>query len=371
MIPITRPELPPLEDYVELLEEIWSSRMLSNFGPMAQRLEAMTSDYLGLPTRVVVSGDIGLSLTIAALDLPKGSAVLLPSFTFNSTVNAVLWNGLRPVFVDIDADSLTMDPTDARTASMQVGDVSLIIATHVFGNPADADGLRAVADEFGPRLIFDAAHGYGAVRDGVHVGNLGDAEVFSLSGTKPVTTAEGGLIATRDPELLERIKLLRGYGFHGDYESALVGMNGKMSELHAALGLLTMRRVDDALAIRDKHVARYRRLLEDLSGVSYQVVRPWDRSTFKDFALIFDDGRMRNAVERALAAAEIQTKRYFRPCHAMSAYRAFDTRSLPVTQQIYGRVLCIPLFEGLQDDEIDLIAELVRTTIGRGADRTP
>lgn len=364
MIPITRPELPPLEDYTALLEEIWSSRMLSNFGPMAQRLEAMTSEYLGLPTRVVVSGDIGLALTIAALDLPKGSAVLLPSFTFNSTVNTVLWNGLRPVFVDIDADSLTMDPTDARTAAMQVGDASLILATHVFGNPADSDGLRSVADEFRTKLVFDAAHGYGAVRQGIHVGGLGDAEVFSLSGTKPVTTAEGGLIATRDPELLDRIKLLRGYGFHGDYESKLVGMNGKMSEFHAALGLLTMRRVEAALAIRDAHVARYRQLLSGLPGVRYQAVRPQDRSTFKDFAVIFGDGPTRDAVEQALTVAQIQTKRYFRPCHLMSAFRDFNARPLPVTEETYGRILCIPLFEGLTDSEIDLISATISGAAG-------
>lgn len=370
MIPITRPELPPLEEYTGLLEEIWTSRMLSNFGPMAQRLEAMTSEYLGVPTRVVVSGDIGLALTIAALDLPKGSAALLPSFTFNSTVNAVIWNGLRPVFVDIDEQSLTMDPADARLAASEVGDTSLIMATHVFGNPADVDGLRAVADEYGAKLVFDAAHGYGAVRDGVQVGGLGDAEVFSLSGTKPVTTAEGGLIATRSPEILERINLLRAYGFAGDYESKLVGLNGKMSELHAALGLLTMRRVDDALAIRDGHVQRYREQLEGLTGVRYQEVRPRDRSTYKDFALVFDDGPARDAVEAVLAHAGVQTKRYFRPCHTMSAYRTYDTRPVPITERTYRGVLCIPLFEGLKDDEIDLIAMLVRTAIEGRAGET-
>ena len=218
MIPITRPELPPLEDYTDLLREIWASRLLSNFGAMAQHLEAMTSEYLAVPTRVVVSGDIGLTITIAAMALPKGSACLVPSFTFNSTINALLWNGLRPVFVDIDKSTFTMDPDDALAAAREAGDVSLVIATHVFGNPADSDRLGSLARDFGARLLFDAAHGYGASRGEVKVGSLGDAEVFSLSGTKPVTTAEGGLIATRDEELLERIKLLRGYGFFADYE---------------------------------------------------------------------------------------------------------------------------------------------------------
>jgi dTDP-4-amino-4,6-dideoxygalactose transaminase len=363
VIPITRPELPPLHEYTALLEEIWGSRMLSNFGPMAQRLESLTSDYLGVTTRVIVSGDIGLTLTIAAMDLPRGSACLVPSFTFNSTINAVLWNGLRPVFVDIDPEAFTLDPADARSAASEAGDVRLIIATHVFGNPADADGLRAVADDYGARLLFDAAHGYGASRDGVMVGGLGDAEVFSLSGTKPVTTAEGGLIATEDPALLERIKLLRGYGFFGDYMSKLVGLNGKMSELHAALGLLTMRRVDEALAIREGHIAAYRTVLDAVPGIGYQRVRPQDRSTYKDFALVFADRACRDKVEAVLTAEAIQTKRYFKPCHTMDAFASLSTRPLPVTEAMHDRILCIPLFESLAREDVERIAGLIRDAV--------
>lgn len=363
MIPITRPELPSLEEYTGLLAEIWDSRMLSNFGPMAQRLEAMTSDYLGVPTRVVVSGDIGLALTIAAMDLPKGSACLVPSFTFNSTINAVLWNGLRPVFVDIDPATFTLDPSDARAAATEIGNVGLVIATHVFGNPADSDGLREVADDVGARLLFDAAHGYGSSRGGVKVGGLGDAEVFSLSGTKPVTAAEGGLITARDPELLERIKLLRGYGFFADYNSKLIGLNGKMSELHAALGLLTMPRIEQALAIREAHIARYRAILDEVPGISYQQVRPQDRSTYKDFALLFDDRARRDRVETALAAANVQTKRYFKPCHLMDAFAPMNRRDLPATESVHERILCIPLFEALSGTEIDGIASVVRDSV--------
>lgn len=364
MIPITRPELPPLEEYTALLEEIWASRMLSNFGPMAQQLESMTADYLGVPTRVVVSGDIGLTLAIAAMNIPKGSACLVPSFTFNSTINAVSWNGLRPIFVDIDPETFNMDPVDARAAAESAGDVRLVVATHVFGNPADADGLRSVADAFGARLLFDAAHGYGASRDGVKVGALGDAEVFSLSGTKPVTSAEGGLISSRDPELLERITLLRGYGFYGDYNSKLVGMNGKMSELHAALGLLTLRRIDDALAIRDAHISQYRSTLNGIRGIGFQRVRDEDRSTHKDLAVVFDDAPLSSEVESALETAGIQTKRYFRPCHRMDAFTSPSVRPLPVTEALYARTLCIPLFESMTLENIGLVSATIANTVG-------
>ena len=215
----------------------------------------------------------------------------------------------------------------------------------------------------GARLLFDAAHAYGATRDGVKVGGLGDAEVFSLSGTKPVTTAEGGLIATRDAQLLRRIELLRGYGFSGDYNSKLVGLNGKMSELHAALGLLTLRRIEDALAARAAHVAHYMQILADVSGLSYQRVRLEDRSTCKDFAIAFANSSLRDQVETALTAAGVQTKRYFKPCHRMDAFAHLHTRPLPATEVAHERILCIPLFESMTSTDVELIGGTIRKAV--------
>jgi dTDP-4-amino-4,6-dideoxygalactose transaminase len=365
VIPITRPRLPPLEEYTTLLEEVWSSRMLSNFSRYARDLEAMTSGYLAVPTRVTVSGDIGMTLTIAALELPRGATALVPSFTFNSTVNAILWNGLAPIFAEIDATTFNLDAV-ALALLAERHRPALIVATHVFGNPADVDGIARVAAEHGARLVFDAAHGYGAKRASVHVGGFGDAEVFSLSGTKPVTSAEGGLVASNDEALLERVTYLRGYGFRNDYNSRYVGLNGKMSELHAALGLLTMRRVDEALIRREAIVAVYHERLGVLPGVEFQRVRPEDRTTYKDFALLFQSGGARDRVEAALAAAEVQTKRYFRPCHGMDAFRRYADRPLAVTEDVHARILCIPLFEDLTSGEIDLICGTIQATLSAG-----
>lgn len=353
MIPITRPELPPFEDYEALLREVWQSRMLSNFGQFAQRLEKLTTDYIGVPTRVVVSGDIGLILTIAALDLPRGASVVVPSFTFNSTVNAILWNGLQPVFADIDAETFNLDPASADEAATQF-DAKLILATHVFGNPADVEGLAAVADRHGARIVFDAAHAYGAERGGRRIGAFGDAEVFSLSGTKLVTSGEGGLIASSDAALIDRITFLRGYGFLHDYNSRYVGMNGKMSELHAALGTLTLARVDDAVTVRHELVARYKGRL-GASAPTVQCIRPSDRSTFKDFALLFEGSSTRDAVEQSLTQAGVQTKRYFLPCHSQDAYSALPSLSLPVTESVHSRLLCIPLFESMTEAEMETV----------------
>lgn len=362
MIPITRPELPPLEDFTELLSEVWASHMLSNFGPFAVRLEKMVSAYLGVGARVVVSGDIGLTLSIAALGIPRGSRCLVPAFTFNSTINAIIWNGLVPAFVDINRATFNIDVEHARELASSQSDVGLIVATHVFGNPADTDGLSGLANELGARLVFDAAHAYGSKRDGVAVGSFGDAEVFSLSGTKVVTSAEGGVVTSRDDGFLARFGLVRGYGFIDDYNTKIVGLNGKISELHSALGLLTLRRVEEALSVRDEKLDHYKRRLEEVQGIQYQAVRSQDRSTYKDFALLFDDPSVRDKVQEALRVAQVQTKRYFRPCHQMDAYQQYADGDLPNTESVYSRILCVPLFGGLRDEEIDGICDVISSS---------
>lgn len=332
--------------------------MLSNFGPFAQELEGLTTSRIGVECRVVVSGDIGLVIAIAALGLPEGSSVIVPSFTFNSTVNAVLWNRLRPVFVDIDPDTFHIDPHLVEDACSR-SDAKLIIATHVFGAPADVDELELVASSAKARLLFDAAHAYGASHDGRAIGSFGDAEVFSLSGTKPVTSAEGGLISSQDDEFLEKVGYLRAYGFRQDYNSRFVGLNGKMSELHAALGLLTLSRVEDALVARSALVERYKNALGSLSGLTYQVVGNGDTSTYKDFALLFPDAPSRLRAQTALAEAQVQTKRYFLPCHTMDAFRSFVDSALPVTQDVYERALCIPLFEDISDPQLSRVIRAI------------
>jgi len=369
MIPITRPALPPLDEYVASLERIWSSRMLSNFAEYAAALESMAADYLGARYVLSVSsGDIGLILALRSLQLPPRTKVLVPSFTFNSTVNAILWNELTPVFVDIDADTLCVDPAEV---ARRIDGAGALLATHVFGNPAQVAELARLVGGAGARLVFDAAHGYGSRSGERHVGTFGEAEVFSLSGTKLVTSAEGGLLATSNPEIAERFRYLRAYGFQHDYNSRFVGLNGKMSELHAALGLLTLARVEEAVAVRQALVDRYRARLAALPGVSFQHVAASDRSTYKDFAVLFASGEQRYLAEAALTAAGVQTKRYFRPCHRMEAYRTWSHRPLPVTESTYLRILCLPIFEDLAPEQVDFVCDTIEGALAprRGLSR--
>ncbi len=356
MIPVMRPELPPLERYAALLREIWDSRMLSNFAAMAQRFERGAQEYLGTPrVRCVASGDIGLIVALRALDLPHASEAIVPSFTFNSTVNAVRWNGLVPVFADIDPATLTLDPDDVAQAISRR--TSVIIGTHVFGNPCDADRLRGTAR--GLPIVYDAAHGFGSRYRDRPVGRLGDLEVFSFSGTKLVTSAEGGLIAAATDELTKRVEYGRAYGFQHDYESHFVGINGKLSELNAALGSLTVELTERAVARRQALAARYRERLADVPGLAFQQVDARDRSTFKDFAVLFRTSADRDRAEPKLTASEVQTKRYFRPCHTMRAYRQWAKRRLPVTEDVYDRILCLPMFNELTDAQVDQVAGLL------------
>lgn len=329
--------------------------MLSNFGTYARRFETAAQTYLGTPrARAVANCDLGLVIALAALDLPAGAEAIVPSFTFNSTINAILWNRLTPVFADLDPQRLTLDPGEVR--ALMGPRTAVVLGTHVFGNPCDHDAIRAAAGPAVP-IVYDAAHAYGSHYRGRPAGTLGDIEVFSFSGTKLITSAEGGLVTAAREEIVTRIEYLRAYGFQNDYESHLVGLNGKISELHAALGVLTLETVEDAVRRRQQIVARYRRALGDLPDLAFQQVDGRDRSTHKDFAILCAHGR--DDLERRLEAAGIQTKRYFRPAHTMRAYRRYATRPLPHTEQVYARVLCLPIFNEMRDAEVDEVSGAV------------
>jgi dTDP-4-amino-4,6-dideoxygalactose transaminase len=359
MIPIVRPELPPLDDFIPLLEEIWDSKMLSNFGPMAKRMEALTANYLDVKHSLVcTSGETGLMITLAALELPQGAPCFVSSFTFNSTINAPLWNNLRPVIVDIDPATFCMSASSLSAAMRRHPQPGVVLATHVFGNPCDVDALEVLTRNHGSYLIFDAAHGYGSLRGDKHVGALGDAEVFSLSGTKLVTTGEGGLITTSHDWLAERLMYFRAHGFQNDYDSKVLGLNGKFSEIHAALGLLTLPNVENAVAARHEILAKYH---DALSGTAtWQAVRSVDRSTYKDINI--GVGPNAGAIVDELDKKGIQTKRYFRPLHTMEMFKEYgDGQTFPNAQKVYDETLCVPAYADMPDWVVGTVADVVKS----------
>jgi dTDP-4-amino-4,6-dideoxygalactose transaminase len=360
-IPIMRPSLPPFDLYMKRLRRIWNSRMLSNFGENAKELEHKAQRYLGnRNVRATSSCDVALILGISALSLPKGSRCIVTPFTFNSTLNAILWNGLKPEFVDIDDETFNLDPTYVRKAINR--STSAIVSTHVFGNPCEIKELREIADERDLPLIFDAAHAYGSIYQGKMIGTFGDIEVFSMSGTKLVTAGEGGLLATTSPDIAHKFELLRNYGFYGDYNSHYVGMNGKISELNAALGCLTIDGIERAVKRRNEIASEYIESLGQSRGIEFQRVAPDCRSAYKDFGIKIARGSGR--VEKRLSSKSIQTKRYFLPAHWMKAFSEFKTRPLPKTDNLYRDILCLPIYNEMRDYEVKRVCQAVKNETG-------
>ena len=296
--------------------------------------------------------------------------MIVPSFTFAATAHAVAWNGLRPVFADVDRRTLTLDPTAVRRA---IGvHTSAILATHVYGTPCDVDELAAIAAEHGIRLFFDAAHAFGSHRRGVPVGGFGDAEVFSLSPTKVLFAGEGGVIATDDDDLAERCRVGRDYGHPGDYDCRFVGLNARMSEFHAATALASLEDLDERVEERNALAQSYREALRDLPGIEFPLVRDGDLSTYKDLTILIEAdafGRDADGVAAFLLERRIESKRYYSPpVHAMVSYRYLGEANghLPVTDLVSGRALTLPLWSGMTPEDIGRVTGAVRGAAAPG-----
>jgi dTDP-4-amino-4,6-dideoxygalactose transaminase len=360
-IPLTRPTVPDPDRLSAQVTAILQSGVLTN-GPLVRELEQIAAERLGVRHCVAVSScTTGLMLVLRAADL--SGDVILPSFTFAATAHAVAWNGLRPVFVDIDQETLTLSP-EAAARALGVR-TSAILATHLYGTPCDVEALTDLARSHGIRLFFDAAHAFGSLHDGVPVGRFGDAEVFSLSPTKVLVAAEGGIISTDDDLLAERCRIGRDYANPGNYDCQFVGLNARMSELHAAVALATWAGLEDRVVRRNTLSARYREALAQIPGIGFASVSHRDRSTFKDFTITVDAdvfGVDAEGLAGALEAVGIQTRRYYDPpVHVMRAYRSLGIKGdLPVTEAVARRVLTLPMWSEMQGRVVDRVADAVR-----------
>jgi len=359
-IPLVRPSVPDADVLADDVRKILTSRVLTN-GPYVREFERRSAEYLDVRNCVAVSScTAGLMLVLRAADL--SGDVVVPSFTFAATAHAVAWNGLHPVFADVDPETLTLSPSAvARTVSVRT---SAILATHLYGTPCDVDGLAEIANRNGIRLFFDAAHAFGSKRRGVPIGGFGDAEVFSLSPTKVLIAGEGGLIATNDDALAERCRIGRDYGNPGDYDMRFVGLNARMSEFHAAVALGSLDGLDERIERRNTYAEWYRTALSRVPGVDFPEVPAGDRSTIKDFTILVDPERFgieAEALGRALAAVGIDTRRYYAPpVHQMQAYRGNgSTSDLVATEVAASRVLTLPLWSEMERAEQRRIVDAI------------
>jgi dTDP-4-amino-4,6-dideoxygalactose transaminase len=285
----------------------------------------------------------------------------MPSMTFSASAHAVVWAGGEPVFAEVDPRRITLDPADAH--SVVDGAVALS-ATHVYGAPAQVEALQEVADDAGVPLVYDAAHALGALRDGRSVAAFGTASVFSMSPTKVAVAGEGGLVATHDAELADRIRVGRDYGNPGDYDCLFPGINARMSELHATIGLATIDGLAERIAHRNRLVATFKAELADVPGVGYQLVDERDVSTYKDLTVILepdDFGLDAALLQRALDAEGIASRRYYAPpIHRQKAYAGLaHRRALPVTDDLAERLITVPLYSHLTHPQVRRVAQAV------------
>jgi dTDP-4-amino-4,6-dideoxygalactose transaminase len=312
----------------------------------------------------------GLMLALRALEV--GGEVLLPSFTFTATAHAVSWNGCKPVFVDCDADTLNIDLEDLqRKITSRTG---AIVAVYVSGNPPALGALQEIATHRGLKLVLDAAHALGSTYQRKTAGTFGDAEVFSLSPTKTITTCEGGIVSVRDPEIARRLRIGRNYANPGNYDCEFVGLNARMSELHALVGLESFRMLGQNVQERRRLAALYQQRLEPLRGLELQRIGAQSECSFKDFSLRVVQSQFgvgRDELRERLWRDGIETRTYFDPpVHRQSAYVALEphgTPPLPTTDRVAREILNLPLYVGLQEGEVDRIVRVIEGASKRTA----
>jgi dTDP-4-amino-4,6-dideoxygalactose transaminase len=360
-IPIVSPEGPAGEEFLDDVRAILASGQLTN-GTRVNAFENAVAAYLGAAHCVAVSScTAGLMLTLRALEL-RGE-VILPSFTFHATAHSILWNGLRPVFADCDARTFCIDPDAAEKKISRK--TAAIAAVHMFGCPAPIDRLEEICARHGIPLICDAAHAFGSKAGGRYVGGFGASEIFSFSPTKLVVAGEGGLIATNSGALAQRLKAARNYGDAGNSDPEILGLNARMSEIHAALALRGLRGVEARIARRNQIRLDYEKQLASIPGIQFQEIAPRDRSACKDMSILVDEsafGTSRDSLQAFLRENDVETRRYFWPAvHQQKLYRnIWDGQSLAVTERVSSRVLSLPIYSSLQDEDVARICRVIR-----------
>ncbi len=354
MIPVTKPFLPPIEDYKDYLDGIWSRKWLTNMGPLASKLEMELKNYLGIKHLLyVTNGTVALQLAIKALDL-KGEIITTP-FSFVATTSSIVWEGCIPKFVDIDPDTLNIDPRKIEEA---IGpDTSAILATHVYGNPCDVEAIEIIARKHKLKVIYDGAHAFGVKVNGRSIFEYGDISTCSLHATKLYHSIEGGLVITKDPDLLKKIAYMRNFGITGYSSFDELGLNGKNSEFHAAMGLVNFNWLDRIINRRLEIIKKYE---DNLKGLNARIPKWHGKSTQNGAYLVYilESEELLLKIKTTLDTNEIFTRRYFYP--SLSSSLPYLTPiQCEVTDDIAKRVLCLPLFYELTDEEVDWICRLI------------
>lgn len=363
MVNVTSPVLPPLEEFIPMLEDIWESKWLTNNGKYHKEFEDALARYLGVPHISIFSN--GTLALITALQCFKitGEVITTP-YSFVASSHALHWNGIAPVFADIDPVSLNLDPQKIEAAI--TSRTTAIMPVHVYGNPCDVQAIQDIADTYGLKVIYDAAHAFNVDINGHSVLNYGDVSILSFHATKVFNTIEGGAIICRDEATKKRIDYLKNFGFAGETKVIAPGINAKMNELQAAYGLLQLKRIDEAINQRKNITDLYRDLLKDVKGISFLNDMKGVKHNYSYFPIFVDEseyGTSRDDLYEELQKHNIYGRRYFYPL--ISQFPTYNkllsasAENLPVAEAIALQVICLPIFPDLSEAKIREIAVII------------
>ena len=353
MINVTKPFLPPIEEYKAYIDQIWERNWLTNNGPLVNEFELKLKQLLDVDHLLyLTNGTIALQIAIKAMNL-KGEIITTP-FSYIATTSSICWEGCTPVFVDIDEHTLNIDHNKIEAAITE--NTSAIIATHTYGNPCEINAIKAIADKHKLKVIYDAAHCFGTTYQGKSIYSFGDVSTASFHSTKIFHTIEGGAVFTSDPELLKKMAYMRNFGHNGPDDFAEVGINGKNSEFHAAMGLVNLNYVQVNADNRQKQHYRYNEWMKHIKVRTLQLT-PGSSFNFSYYPVIFESHAALIKAVEMLNAHWIYPRRYFYP--TLNNLKYVTKCAMPVCDEISLKVLCLPMYHSLGMEDVDFICRLL------------
>lgn len=361
---VTSPLLPSLEDFTSLLKEIWESKMLTNNGNFHQKLEEELAKYLKVPyLSLFTNGTLPLITALQAMRI-TGEVITTP-FSFVATTHSLWWNGIKPVFVDIEPETCNLDPNKIEAAITPR--TTAIMPVHVYGKPCKTKEIQEIADKYGLKVIYDAAHAFGVEINGESILNFGDMATLSFHATKVYNTLEGGALVVHDEQTKKRIDYLKNFGFASETEVVAPGINSKVDEVRAAYGLLNLKQVDNAISSRRKVAMRYRDELQGIKGITFFNDIPGVRHNYSYFPIFINAeeyGMTRDELYFKMKEHNVFGRRYFYPLiSTFSTYRGLDSanpENLPIATLIANRVICLPMHHALSENDVEYILQIIK-----------
>ena len=363
-ITVTQPFFPPLNEFVPYLEDIWERKWLTNNGFYHKALEKALCEYLKVPyISLFTNGTLPLIVALEALEI-TGEVITTP-FSFAATVHALWWNGIKPIFVDVEEKTGNLDPNKIETAI--TSRTTAIMPVHVYGNPCNTEAIKQTADKYGLKVIYDAAHAFGVEKDRQSILNAGDLSSLSFHATKTYNTAEGGALVCNDEAMKKKIDYLKNFGFASETEVVMPGINGKMDEIRAALGLLNLKYVKNSINKRREIALLYRRKLQNIPGITMINESPNTKYNYSYFPVFVNKakyGMDRDELYEKLKSKNIYGRRYFYPLISeFEPYRNLDSakpENLPVAAKLANSVICLPMYADLGEDGVNRITSTVK-----------